>query len=339
MIFEDHESPIAYVRLYTKTGSVNDGEKLRLASLTYSLLTHGTTTRTGAELADSIDFFGADLTSSAGMDQGNISLMIMTKYLDEGLDLMADIVLNPAFPDEEIEFLRSQAINRLHVSKSEPGRLATDAFMKAVYQNHPYGNPSVGTEAAINSITRKDIQDFYSTYSTPDNSFIVVAGDVDEKQILMKLERAFGNWQQQVVPVSQFSMPLTREKNHVVLVHKEGSVQSTLYIGHLCIQKNHPDFIKCHVMSTILGGYFGSRLNMNLREEKGFTYSIRSGLDGNKLLGDFYVSVQVRNEVTRMAIDEIFKEINRMVQEKVTEEELQVVKNYITGVSTIRNES
>ncbi|NTW49648.1 MAG: insulinase family protein [Chlorobiales bacterium] len=339
MIFEDHESPIAYVRLYTKTGSINDGEKLRLASLTYSLLTHGTATRSGHEIADTIDFLGAELTSSAGMDRANISLTTMSKFLDQGLELMADVVLNANFLEDEIEFLRVQALNRLQVSKSEPGRLATDAFMKAVYQNHPYGNPSVGTEAATNSLTRNYIQSFYDAYSTPNNSFIVVAGDVDATQILLKLERAFGGWKQKPVPVSHFAAPQMREKNHVIVVHKEGSVQSTLYLGHLCIQKNHPDFIKCYMMNTILGGYFGSRLNMNLREEKGYTYSIRSGLDGNKFLGDFYVSVQVRNEVTRPAIDEIFREINRMIQEKVSAEELQVVKNYISGVSTIRNES
>lgn len=339
MIFEDHESPVAYVRLYTNTGSINDGEKLRLASLTYSLLSHGTSTRSGHDIADAIDFLGAELTSAAGMDRANISLTTMSKYLDQGLEMMGDIVLNASFPENEIEFLRAQALNRLQVSKSEPGRLATDAFMKAVYQSHPYGNPSVGTDDAIRTITRDDIQNFYSTYSAPNNSFVVVAGDVNAAEIVQKLELTFGNWVQRPIPVGHFDMPHIREKNHVVVVHKEGAVQSTLYLGHLCIQRNHPDFIKCHVMNTILGGYFGSRLNMNLREEKGYTYSIRSGLDGNKYLGDFYVSVQVRNEVTRPAIDEIFKETNRMVQEKVNDEELQAVKNYICGVFTIHNES
>jgi len=339
LIYEEHSLPTVSLKLTSKTGSIHDNDLYRLASFTYTLLTHGTSSRTTTQIADEIDFYGATLSSSASFDKGTVSLNIMTKYLDEGLNLMADVVLNPTFPESELEFVRAQALSRLKASYSEADHLASDAVNKAIYQLHPYGNPSSGTEASLQAIQTADVKAFYEKYAAPNNAFLVVAGDVEIHEIVEKLEACFGSWKPKTIEAVSYPAPTENVGNKVVMVHKEGAVQSTIYVGHLGFQRNHPDHLAFSVMNMILGGYFGSRLNLNIREQKGFTYSIHSTLEGNKELGDFYVTVKVRNEVTREAIQEIMKEIEKIRSEKVTEAELEAVKQYMTGMFVIRNES
>ncbi|ACF14039.1 peptidase M16 domain protein [Chloroherpeton thalassium ATCC 35110] len=339
LIYEEHSIPTVLLKLITKTGSIHDNDLYQLAGFTYTLLTHGTTSRSATQIADEIDFYGATLSSSAGFDKGTVSLNMMTKYLDEGLDLMADVVLNPTFPESELEFVRAQALSRLKASYAEADHLASDAFNKSVYQSHPYGNPSAGTEASLQAIQTADVKAFYEKYAAPNNAFLIVAGDVRIDDIVEKLEARFGAWQPKPVEPVSYPTPSESNANKVTVVHKDGAVQSTIYVGHLGFKRNHPDYIAFSVMNMILGGYFGSRLNLNIREQKGFTYSIHSTLEGNKELGDFYVTVKVRNEVTREAIQEIMTELEKIRSEKVTEAELEAVKQYMTGMFVIRNES
>jgi predicted Zn-dependent peptidase len=339
MIYEQHDVPVVHLRLYVRAGSVLDGETPKASSFVFALLQQGTTTRTAKDIADEIEFLGADLSASSSMDFGNISLTVMSKHLEKGVEILSDITLNPSFAESEIEFVRQQSLSRLKFSKADAARLSSEAFNRLIYAPHPYGNPSLGTVESLNALTREHLIAFYSTHFLANRSFITIAGDVDSESILAMLEKHFGAWTAREVEEPVFELPKRREHNEVRIVQKEGSVQSVLNIGHLSIARNHDDFIPLYVANTILGGYFGSRLNMNLRETQGFTYGIRSGFDALRLAGDFNISTQVRNEVTGEAIAQILFEVERFLQDGVSEKELTAAKRYITGNFVIQNES
>jgi predicted Zn-dependent peptidase len=338
IVYEHHQTPMATLRLYVKAGSANEGAAQKAASFAFALLTQGTASRTADQIADETEFLGADLSAGAGIDHSTVSLSIMTKFLDKGLDLFADVILQPSFPDKEIEFVRRQSLNRLKFSKADAVRLGTDAFLKAVYQSHPYAQPPLGTEPSLKNLTRLQLETFYFSNAAPNNAFITVAGDVDTADIVKKLEQRFSTWPPKPLETAHFEPPLLYEEPQVILIQKDGAVQSSLHIGHLGVPRAHPDYIKIYVMNMILGGYFGSRLNLNLREKQGFTYSIRSAFEAKKLLGDFSISAQVRTDVTADAVKEIVREVRRLIQDDIMPDELQAVKNYISGNFVIQNE-
>ncbi len=339
MLYEQHDVPLVNVRLYVQAGSVLDGATLKASSFVFALLQQGTHKRTAKELAEEIEFLGAELMASSSIDFGSISLNIMSKHLEKGLEILSDVVRNPAFVESEIEFVRQQSLNRLQFSKADATRLSSEAFNRLIYAPHPYGNPSLGTRESLMALTREQLLEFYQKYFLPNRAFMTVAGDVDTATVITLLEKHFGMWASRQIQEPEFELPRMRTQNEVRLVKKDGAVQSVLNIGHLSIARNHEDFIPLYVANMILGGYFGSRLNMNLREKQGFTYGIRSGFDALRLAGDFNISTQVRNNVTGEAIEQILFEVNRLLQEGVSEKELHAAKRYITGNFVIQNES
>jgi predicted Zn-dependent peptidase len=339
MIYEQRDVPVVHIRLYVRAGSVLDGKMLKASSFVFALLQQGTYKRTAKELADEIEFLGADLTTSSSIDVGTLSLTVMSKHLEKGLEILSDMVLNPAFLENEIEFVRQQSLSRLQFSKADATRLSSELFNRLIYAPHPYGNPSLGTVESLKALTREHLTNFYSTHFLPNRSFITIAGDVEVSSMLALLDKYFGAWAARNFEEPSFELPSQRPAPHVAIVQKDSAVQSVLNIGHLSIARNHEDFIPLYVANMILGGYFGSRLNMNLREKQGFTYSIRSGFDALRLAGDFNISTQVRNEVTGEAIAQILFEVNRFLQEGASEKELTAAKRYITGNFVIQNES
>ncbi|MFN3393781.1 MAG: M16 family metallopeptidase [Candidatus Thermochlorobacter sp.] len=339
MVYEQHDTPVVSIRLYSRAGSLYDGEHQKASMFTFALLMQGTRSRSAEQIANEADLLGAELGTFAGLDSASVSLSVMTKYLDQGLALMSDVVLNPTFEEKELEFVRQQSLNRLRFSKSDATRLASDAFTKAIYQPHPYSQPMLGTQEALQALTREAIVGFYEAYVVPNNSFMVVAGDVKTQEIVEKLAKAFGEWSAKALVTSDFPIPTRPDAPRVILVQKEGAVQSVLMLGHLSIARAHPDYLKCYVMNMMLGGYFGSRLNLRLREQRGYTYNIRSAFDAKRELGDFYIFTQVRKEVTKQALQDILSELQAIIEYGVSEEELQAAKNYIAGNFIIQNES
>lgn len=333
------DAPIANAKLYVRAGSVLDGAALKASSFMFALLPHGTHRRAAKEIADEIEFFGADLTSTSLMDFGVVSLSIMSKHLAKGLELFADVVLNPSFPDGEVEFARQQSLSRLQFAKADATRIASAAFNRLIYSPHPYGNPPLGTVASLNALSREQIVSFYERYFRPNRAFITVAGDFDPESTFALLERLFGAWEARDVEEPTFEPPQPARERRVVIAQKDGAAQSVLNIGALAIPRHHDDFIPLYVGNMILGGYFGSRLNMNLRETQGFTYGIRSGFDAMRLAGDFNISTQVRNDVTGDAIEQILFEVRRFLEDGISEQELLAAKRYVTGNFVIQNES
>jgi len=331
IVIENHEQPIVYVSFVVKSGSTYDGELPGLASVTAELLTKGTKTRSATQIAEEIDFVGGSLNATASWDATNVSVLVLKKYLGVGIDILQDVVLNPTFPEEEIERVRTQRLASIKQSKAEAGYLAGVRFSKELFAGHPYANESGGNEESIQKMKRDDFVKFYQTHFIPNNSFIIFAGDITPSEALPLVEKYFGGWKKGKNPHREFQTVKDVNQTRVVIVDKPGAVQSAIRIGHLGIERKNKDYVKVYTLNTLLGGYFNSRINMNLRETHGYTYGASSFFDARLYPGPFIISTDVRNEVTDSSIVEIIKELKRIIEEPVPEDELKMAKDYIVG--------
>ena len=331
-LVENHEQPLVSLTLYLRDGSVSDAPGQEgLASVSAELLTKGTASRTATAIAEEIDFVGGSLGASASWDSSTISTSVLTRYLPTALDLLADVVLNPAFAGEELDRAKLQRIAGIMQAKSDPGYLSETIFSRIVFDSHPYGFESNGTEESIPALTPAGLRAQYEGIAAPNNAFFIVAGDVSESDIIGMIGHRFGSWKNASIQLRNFPVPSLQTKNRVALVEKAQAVQSAIRVGHIGIPRKHPDYIACYVLNMLLGGYFNSRINLNLREKNGFTYGARSFFDTRKQTGAFAVSTEVRTEVTARAVEEIIHELGAIRKEPVTGDELSMVKNYIIG--------
>lgn len=331
-LVENHEQPLVSVSLYLRSGSVLDiPGKEGVASLAAELLTKGTLSRSATRIAEEIDFVGGSLGASASSDSTTISTSVLTRYLPTALDLLADVTLNPAYANEELDRAKLQRIAGIMQAKSDPGYLSETMFSKKVFDTHPYGLESGGTENSIPKLDASALKKYYFSISSPGDAFFIVAGDVSESEILRMLGERFGLWNNFSVTTPAFAMPSDLKTRSVLLVEKPQAVQSAIRVGHLGIARNHHDYIACYVLNMLLGGYFNSRINLNLREKHGFTYGARSFFDARKQTGAFAVSTEVRTDVTARAVEEIINELVLIRKEPVSADELTMVKNYIIG--------
>ncbi|MCS7229443.1 MAG: pitrilysin family protein [Candidatus Kryptonium sp.] len=331
IVVENHEQPIVYISFVVKSGSTYDENLPGLASITAELLTKGTKTRTATQIAEEIDFVGGTLNSAASWDATNVNVLVLKKYLNVGIDILQDVVLNPTFPDEELERVKTQRLASIKQSKAEAGYLAGVRFAKELFAGHPYGNESGGNEESIQKIKRDEIVKFYQKHFIPNNSFIIFAGDITPAEAVPLVEKYFGAWKKGPNPHKKFKDVKNISQTRVVIVDKPGAVQSAIRVGHLGIDRKNKDYVKVFTLNTLLGGYFNSRINMNLRETRGYTYGASSSFDARFYPGPFVVSTDVRNEVTDSSIVEIIKELKRLIDEPVPEDELKMAKDYIVG--------
>ncbi len=338
-VVENHGLPLVTVGFVVKAGSTLDGGLPGLASVTSELLTKGTKNRNAVRIADEIDFVGGSLSSSSSWDSSQVFISTLKIHLDTCLEVLQDVVLNPSFPDEEIDRLRAQRIASIIKMKSEPSYLADTKFSSVVFKGHPYAMPAGGTEDSVTAMKREDFVGYHHDYYTPDSSFIVFAGDITAREADRFVSKYFGKWKGKNPKVSVPPPDGDSTDNPIYIVDKPGAVQSTLRIGHIGIARNNSDFIKVAFMNTLLGGYFGSRINMNLREAHGYTYGGRTIFDARILPGSFEVSADVRNEVTAETIDEIMKELKRIRTALPTKEEMKQVRGYLSGLFPIQLET
>ncbi len=331
-LVENHEQPLVSLTLYIRDGSAYDTPATQgLSAMTAELLTKGTASRTATEIAEEIDFVGGSLGASSSWDSSTISTAVLTRYLPTALDLFSDVVLNPAFAGAELDRAKLQRIASITQAKSDPGYLSETIFSRIIFESHPYALEAGGTEETIPTFTPDALRSHYSGISSPGNSFFIAAGDVSESDLLGMIGHRFGSWKNIPVHSKDTAAPLLQKKNRVALVEKAQAVQSAIRVGHIGIARNHPDYVACYVLNTLLGGYFNSRINLNLREKHGFTYGARSFFDTRKQTGAFAVSTEVRTEVTARAVEEIINELNLIRKEPVSPDELSMVKNYIIG--------
>lgn len=331
-IVEDHEQPILSIALYVRAGSVHDPRHAEgLASTVAEMLTKGTSRRSATQIAEEIDFVGGSLMAGASWDALTIGVNVLSKYASTALDILGDVVQNSTYPAEEIERVRLQRLAGLRQAKADSGFLADLVFTKLVFPNHPYGGQALGSTHSVERMQRDEIVQFANRYFGPENAFLVAAGDVKPEAFMHRLEEHLGSWRGAPRSADFLIEPSVVAGRHVGLIDKEGAVQSAIRIGNVGIPRNTPDFIPLTALNTLLGGYFNSRINLNLREVHGYTYGARSFFDTRTLPGPFAILTEVRTEVTVRAAEEIVSELTRITADVVTEEELRMVKNYMIG--------
>lgn len=326
-VVENHKLPRVAFSLIIDRDPIIEGANAGYISLTGQLLRRGTTNRTKDEIDEQVDFIGASLsTSSTGVFASSL-----TKHKEKLVELMSDVILNSDFQQEELDKLKLQTKSSLAQEKEDPDAIAGNVFGTLLYgKDHPYGE--IATEETVESVTLDMCREYYKTYFRPNISYLAVVGDINKEQAEELLRKYFSSWEKKDVPVFEYKTPRAPAVNKIALVDRPASVQSVINIGYpIDLPKGSEDVIKTSILNTILGGSFSSRLNHNLREDKGYTYGIGSGISSDELVGRFTASTTVRNEVTDSAVVEIFKEMKTIVKEKVTEEELQSTKNYMTG--------
>ncbi len=330
LLLEKRNVPLVEINLVVRTGYTSDPEGLTgLASMTADMMDEGAAGRDALQLADEIDFLGAQLSVQAAGHHSTVSLHTPRSRLDAALQLMADVALRPDFPAEELERKRLERLNQLLSARDEARTIASVIFDRTLYgTEHPYGKTSMGDEASIRAVQVEDLRRFHSTYFRPNNAFFVVVGDVSMGEIRPKLESLFGDWERGNIRVATWPEADQVERREVYLVDKPGAAQSEIRIGRIGVPRLTEDYYPLVVMNTVLGGSFTSRLNSNLREEHGYTYGARSFFDFATLPGPFQAGAAVQTAVTDAALTEFMKELNGIL-EPVSEEELTRAKNYV----------
>lgn len=331
-LIENHNQPYVGIVMYFRTGATNDDASTQgLSSIVAEMMTKGTITRTAPEIADAIDFMGGSLGASAGWDATTVSLSLLKKHVERGLDLFTDIIRNAVYAEDELERAKMQRLASIQHAKSDAGYLADTLFTKVHFSGHPYSLEALGTNRSIADMKVEMLRSRYKKAITRGDAFLVVSGDITPEEFTELISTRLSGWNGSASSEQisdHISLPSTQR---IVLIHKEDAVQSAIRLGHAGIHRGHPDFIPITVMNVILGGFFNSRINQNLRERNGFTYGARSYFDARKQTGAFVVSTEVRTEVTRRAVEEILFEMKRLQEDGITDDELTMVKNYIVG--------
>jgi len=298
-----------------------------LASLAASLLSEGTTTRSGDELSDALQLLGTSVSVSVGGESGSIAFLSTAANFAATLDLVADMLVNSTFPDPALTRLRAQRLVALRQARAQPRAVADRVFPRLLYgAAHPYGR--IVTEASLDSITRADVLRFHDTYFRPGRALVTVVGDVAAADVKPLVEKRLAAWRRGGErPAFRYPAVPERPKTTIFLVDKPDAAQSTVALGHPGPPRDTPDFFALQVMNTILGGMFQSRLNANIREEKGYSYGVGSSFSFGRGPGAFRTGGDVVTEKTDAALVEFMKELRGILGERpVSDEELAVAK-------------
>ncbi len=328
IVVENHKLPVVSYQLFVDKGAIVEGDKTGLASVAGQMLKRGTESKTKSEIDEALDFIAASVnTNSSGFYATSLK-----KHSEELLEIATDLLYNPSFPQEEFDKIIQTTKSGLAFSKSDPNTIASNVKGAVLYgKDHAYGEFVM--EETIDNITLEDVKDYYRKYYFPNESYLIIVGDITSSDALDQAKKYFGDWKADPTFKKHIPPFVERpESNTVNFVNKDGAVQSVLSVSQTARYKpNAEDRLAASVMNTILGGYFGSRLNKNIREDKGYTYGIGSSLSPDLHIGSFSTSASVRNAVTDSTLTEIFREIETMRTEPVDQDELELVKNVLTG--------
>ncbi|MBI3047594.1 MAG: insulinase family protein [Acidobacteria bacterium] len=322
--------PIVAANLVIKTGSdANPADRPGLANFVAAMLDEGTATRSALQIADEAAQLGASLTTGSSMDATTISGRSLSKTFPATLSLMADIALRPSFPADEVERQRASRLAQLVQQRDSPAQVAGEVLAAVLYgPRHPYGYTELGTSASNKAMTRDEMLAFWKQNFAPNNAALVVAGDISMGELWALAERAFGSWPRGTPVRPAFGAPETI-RARVVVVDKPGTPQTQLRVVGIGAPRSSPDFRALQVMNNALGGLFSSRINMNLRERRGYSYGAYSQFQFRRSAGPFVVAGGIRTDATAPAVTEIFSEIAGMIAKPMPAEELQKAKEAI----------
>jgi len=331
-VVEMHKVPVVQVNLVVFAGTADDpGGRYGAASLASAMLTNGAGGKSALDIADAVDFLGADLNAGSAVDSTTVRLHVPVARLADALPIMADVALHPTFQKDELDRLRQQRLTGLIQSRDDPQSIAAAAFPRVLYgPRHRYGTPAGGTAETIKTFTSDDLREFYTTTFRPDRATLLAIGDITPAAVVPLLEKHFGTWKAPSAAAAKQNIPAVDEPatRTVYVVDKPGAPQSQVRIGWIGVARSTPDYFPLTVMNTVLGGSFTSRLNMNLREKHGYSYGASSVFDMRLSAGPFASAAGVQTDKTGEALKEFFNELNA-IREPVPADELARAKNYV----------
>jgi len=339
VVVEDRRLPLVSYRLAFRVGGAFDPPHLPgLTDLLAGLLPEGTESRTSREIAEEVARMGASLSAGANSDYTIVAASALAQFNDRILDLMAEVVLQPSFPENEVELAKQNTKESLRQQRAQPSFLASEMVSRVMYGDHPY-SVVAPTPESIDRSSRDEFVNFHRAKLVPNNGVFIIVGDVHYDEIVSRLESLFSGWERGEDLVSNFPAPPVRTRRTAYLIDRHGSAQSNIVIANSGIIRTSPDYFPMMLMHTVLGANASSRLFMNLREEKGYTYGAYTNLDARRSAGTFRATAEVRTQVTSDSLKEFFYELNRIRNEPVSAKEIGDAKSYLTGVFPIRLET
>jgi zinc protease len=336
---EDHSLPFVTLQLLIDSGSRRDpaGQE-GLAHLTAKGLLLGTSQRTANQINEELDFIGATLNGSSGRDNATVSLRVLKKDLDKGLDLFFEAITQPAFPEEEIRREIEKTLAAIQSSEDQPGEVAEKAFQKALFLQSPYAHPVEGTKASLPQLNRQALLQFFRTYYHPNNAILTVVGDMTPDEVRTRLLPRLEKWPAAEIPKEVFKATSANEPKTLKI--DRAISQANIILGHAGISRGNPDYYAVNVMNYILGGGgFASRLTEEVRNKRGLAYSVYSFFDPGKYPGSFQIELQTKNSSAREAISLSLQEMDRIRREPVSERELEGAQKYLIGSFPMRFDS
>ena len=333
---EERALPMITLNLLIKAGSRYDPQgREGLANLAARLLTYGTRSRTALQISEELDFIGAGLSTGCSEELATVSLTLLKKDLDAGLNLLADVLTASVFPPEEIDRQKKSVIASIRARDEEPGAIAQAKFLEALFPGSPYGRPVEGTEGAVERMERAELVEFHGRFYRPNRVILAVVGDVSHQEITERLAKVFQSWDRGGAAEEPVPSASPGPANSIRI--QKNLTQANIIIGHEGVPRSHPDYYAIQVMNYILGGGgFSSRLMDSVRNERGLAYSVYSMFDAEKYVGTFQVTMQTKNESADEAIRIAVEEIRRIREQRVGEEELQAAKDYLIGSFPLR---
>jgi zinc protease len=342
VVVENHELPVVYMKMVVVAGSLYDTKELGgLASFTADMIRKGTNARTAVEIAESIDFVGGSLNSSASRDAIYVNTNVLVKHFDIALDLLSDIILNPVFDEDEIERKRKKTLSEIIQSKERPSTVCANAFSEMLFRVHPYGHPVIGTRESVGNIAKDDIVNFYETYFRPNNSILLIAGDIEPNDAVARIADAFRGWQKAEIPDLSTTSFIVPEGHEILLIDKPDATQTYIRFGNFGITRDNDDYYSFLVMNYILGSgvSFVNRLMQQVRDDAGLTYDIRTVNEFHLLPGAYYCNTFTENDSTLKAINAAIGIMKDMAENDVSDDEFKNAVSFWSGFYPITLET
>lgn len=340
VVIEQHEQPLVSLRMMLNAGKAYEPDgKAGLAQATAALLTQGTATRSAQQIAQTIDFVGGHLDANAGIEAGYVDLSVTSDQLDLGFDLLADVVLHPSFPQEEIERWRRQAVNGLQIDQQDASYVASAATTRLIFGDYPYGRPAGGTPVSLAGLTREDLVAFHQRHFIPNQTILAIVGDVKPADAFARAERAFGSWPKGTpseLPRFDVKPPA---KTRIVVIDKPDAVQTEIRLGQVGISYRDPSLFSAEVYNSVLGGNASARLYEEIRRKRGLSYGAGSYFQEETQPGFFEISTFTKTASTADALGLAFEVLRGLQETPVPETELRSAKTYITGAFPLEIET
>ena len=332
VLAESHGVPKFHGELLFRSGNAAVVDRAPgLAEITATVARTGTSKRASRQIEEDLRRIGADLSSSAGADTSAISFAGLSEYAEPLLGLVNELARAATFPEAEFERERRQMLEGVKLERTQPGFLAGERLRKVLFGAHPYAQVAP-SEEQVAALRRDDLMAVYREFYTPENALLLLVGDFDSAAMLKTAEKVFDAWAGKKPQAKGAAAPANPRGRRAYVVHVPGAVQTQILAGCHAITRKHPDWVKLGLTNSLFGGAFNSRLVMNIREDKGYTYSPRSSVNPLRQHGYFSISAAVRNEVVAASLTEIFYEIDKLRALPVPEAELADAQNYLSGV-------